>query len=104
MQKKIDIQKIQEREEQLIEIENQQRENRKKQIKVSAMKSFQESEFILNKMDLIPNNIGSTTVNNNFIKYVKKFCSEKGVDVNININENELPLIAKKLNDEKNTL
>jgi len=100
-QKKIDIQKIQVREEQLLQIKKQQKENRKKQIKICAMKSFQESEFILNKMDQIPNNTDETTVNTNFIKYIKKFVGERGINLNLNTNENELPLIAKKLNDEK---
>ena len=100
-QKKIDIQKIQEREEQLLQIKNQQKENRKKQIKICAMKSFQESEFILNKMDQIPSDTKETTVNENFIDYIKKFVGERGINLNLNANENELPLIAKKLNDEK---
>ena len=100
-QKKIDIQKIQVREEQLLQIKNQQKENRKKQIKICAMKSFQESEFILNKMDQIPSDTKETTVNENFIDYIKKFVGERGINLNLNANENELPLIAKKLNDEK---
>ena len=103
-QVKIDIQKIQEREEQLIQINNQQKENRKKQVKICAMKSFQESEFILNKMDQIPKDTNETTVNTNFINYVTKFVGDRGINLNLNINENELPLIAKKLNDEKTRL
>ena len=100
-QEEIDIQKIQEREEQLKQIKIKQIKDRKKQIKSCAEKSFQESEFIFNKIDQIPTNIDVKTVNTNFIKYIKELVDKRGIVLNLNIYENELPLIAKKLNDEK---
>ena len=86
-----------EKSEQLVKIRKKREFDKRLQIKKCAEKSFQDSEFLLNKIDLSPE---PDKTNELFIEYIKNYLGKKKININLLKNKNELPLEARKLNDE----
>ena len=91
------ILKEDEKSEQVEKIRKKKDFEKRLQIKKCAEKSFQDSEFLLNKIDLSPE---PEKTNELFIEYIKNYLGKKNININLLKNKNELPLEARKLNDE----